>query len=317
MILDWEYQRNDPNITVKMDRYITKTYPVQVVYEDSLTEGFVLADSLNLAPSVIKISGPESNFGNIAEVKTVVNMRELSEIGSGTVSAVLPLALYDSGGKPVADTSGLTLESHTTTLTATIYRLKTIQVVLSGVTGEPASGYRYVDAVLSNSTLSVSGLKSQVADLSVIYIPETVIDISGISENKEYEINAAMYLPEGVTLADGSGIVTITVNVESLDSARFNIPSNRIELYGAKDGYTYEIRTTSVTVIVSGFQDDLDIFSPDLLQMSVDVSGLADGLQTAPVQIADAPGYFIENQDVVRVYIYCTPPAETPAEPEE
>ncbi|MBP5254533.1 MAG: hypothetical protein J6Z23_04025 [Lachnospiraceae bacterium] len=309
LVIDWEYLRNDPNIIVKMDRYITKTFPIQVVYEDSLSEGLVLADSLTLSPSSITVSGPESAFGSLSDVKTVVNMRELSEIGSGTVSAVLPLTLYDSAGKTVTNTSELILESAVTTLTATIYRLKTVQVILSGVTGSPASGYRFVNTVLSNNILAVSGLKSRVADLSVIYIPETVVDISGISETTDYEINASRYLPEGVTLAEGSGIVKVTVNVEPLDSERFNVPTDRIRITGQKEGYTYEIRTSSVTVIVSGLQDDLEIFSPDILEMSVDVSGLEDGLQNTEVRIGDAPGYFIENQDAVRVYIYCAPAA--------
>ncbi len=302
VIHDWSYVRNNPNINVVMDEQVTKEFIVELLPEDSLTEGLILEGSVEFIPNVVKVTGPKSRFSDVAAVKAAVNMKELSSVGSGNIQRAVELKLYDANNRVITDSS-LQLSSSNALMSATIDRLQTVTVIVNGTVGTPAEGYRYLSSAVSPQTLTVQGLKGAVADFTEVYIPAEAIDITGISGQKDYQVDVTRYFPDGVRLSDGDGIVTVHIDVEPVTSRRFEIRPGDILIYGEEDDYEYSLRSMEVDVLVQGFDEDLDVFRVSKLGPAVDVSGLEEGYHEVTIEINNVAGYRIENAEELVTYV--------------
>ena len=307
VVVSWNYQRNDPNITVVMDQYIQKAFKVELLAEDSLAEDLILEDSLSFTPSEVIVGGPSESFGSLSSVKAVVSLQDLSEYGGGVIEKEVPIGLYDANDQLISNDSGtFDVAVETVTLTATISRRQTVNIRVAGVKGEPASGYRYLSCTVEPENLGVRGPKSVLADLTEIFIPEDVIDISGISEDHVYTVDISPYLPDGVSLESDNSFVSVRVSVEAVTERTMVIPRENIALSGRNSDYEYEIRTPSVSLLVKGFKEDLDVLTISTLAPEVNVSGLAPGTYYLPLKITEPSGYIFENDKDVYVYVNVT-----------
>ncbi|MBP5224795.1 MAG: hypothetical protein J6Z38_04355 [Lachnospiraceae bacterium] len=302
IIHDWSYVRNNPNINVVMDERVTKEYPIQLLPEDSLTEGLILEGSVVFNPAVVTVTGPKTRFADVAAVKAAVNMKELSNEGSGNIQRLVELRLYDANNRVISDSS-LKLSVTYSMMSATIDRLQSVTVIVSGTIGTPSEGYRYLSSAVSPQTLSVQGLKGAVADFTEVYIPAEDIDITGITGPKDYQVDVTKYFPDGVRLSDGDGIVTVHIDVEPVTSRRFEIRPGDILIYGEEEGYEYTLRSMEVDVMVQGFDEDLDVFRVSKLGPAVDVSGLEEGYHEVPIEINTVAGYRIENAEELVTFV--------------
>ena len=304
VINSWNYLRNDPYITVSMDEYIEKQFKVELLAEDSLTEGLILEDSLSFDPAEITVSGPLSRFGSVTSVKAVVSLQELSENGGGVIEKDVEVGLYDANDRLILNSdNALTLSETTVRLTAVISRRQSVYVRVAGVTGEPADGFRYLSCKVEPETIGVRGLKSSLADLTEVFIPGDVIDISGISEDTVYPVDVTPYLPDGIELEGSSGMVNVIVSVEAVTEKTVTIPAENIGIVGAREGYHYEFRTPSVSLTVRGFQEDLDVLTLSSLSPKVIVAELGAGTYYLKVEINTVPGYTYVNVDSLRIYL--------------
>lgn len=317
VIIDWSYNKNDPNITVAMDNFIEKEFAVQLLTTDELTEGLILDNTIAFDPETIRVSGPKSRFGNITAVKAVVDLAELSADGGGMFSREVELKLYDANDNVVSNSDGaLRLNHDTSVMSCTVSRLQTAKVVIDGVTGIPKDGYRYVSCEAEPETVSLKGLKVNVADLSEIHIPAEAIDISGISGDMTYAVNVADYLPEGVSLAGNNGVVNVTVYIEHIEASQIILTSDMITINGMKAGFSYQIISDAV-LKVQGFKEDLDFLNALDLLPAVNVAGLNPGTHTVPVKIVKPAGYYFDNEETLAVQIVVTNEAEETVEPSE
>ena len=316
IVLDWNYSKNDPNITVEMDDYIRKNFAVQLLAENSLTEGLILENSISFDPAIVTVSGPSSKFSSLSSVKAVVNLDELSEGGGGYFVKEIDLQLYDANDNPLNNTDGMLVLDHTyTTMQATVSRIQTVSVIVSGTVGTPQYGYRYVSSSAEPSVISVQGLKSTVADLTELDIPAEYIDISGISADTTYQVDITPLLPDGVSLAEGDGIITVSIFVEQLQSSTFSVPVSDIRISGKKSSLEYDISESAVTVTVKGFKEDLELLTADSLVLSADFSNYKEmGTYQVPVKIQEISGYTIVNPGDVTLTLKVT---EIPASSDE
>ena len=301
LILDWSYSRNDPNIVVVMDEIIEREFTVELLATDRLTEGLVLAGSVSFRPETVTVSGPLSRFGRVASVKAQVSLSEFTDGNGGTFTEEVPIYLFDGNDKILTD-SQITLSQDTVTMTAIVSRVKTSQVKLLGTTGKVAQGYRYVSSEVSPETVSVYGLKGTVADLSEIYIPDTAVDITGLTGDEEYELNIEDYLPEGVKLLDGTnGTITVKVFVEALVTQSYPIYLYDMDIIGKASDMEYTIDTTGLRLVVSGLEEDMKVFKLSNVRPVLDLTDYEPGTYRVPVTILKLAGYEFPNVDDLSV----------------
>ena len=317
IVLDWNYSRNDPNITVVMDEIVTKSYPVELLPTDNLTEGLVLGGSVTFNPATATVRGPLSKFSNVAAVKAKVSLSEFTEGTGGTFTETVKLAMYDGNDRVIEDKT-LTLTPDESVMTAIVSRVQTTMVKLAGTTGTVAPGYRYVNYTLSPERISVYGLKSVVADLSEITIPESAVDITGITEDREYTLNIIDYLPDGVRLLDGTGYeIKVMVHVEPLVTEEVLIDVNDIAKEGENEDYLYEYEVEELYLKVTGLEEDVKVFKISDVNPSVDVSELEPGTHDVNVTVTGKKGYTFDNADSLFIRVTVTDPAAESTEEEE
>ena len=315
VVLEWSYAKNDPNVIVEMDRYISKEFTVKTHWENRISEGLVIQNEPVYDPLTVTVSGPSSKFGNIVSVMASVNLRDFSD-GGGTYTKELDLHLYDANENIIQNAdNALSMSEEKATMTVTINRTQTVSLQLSGCSGEPAPGYRYVSSSVEPETVSVAGSKSIVADLTVLQLPPECVDITGLTESQDFVVDIRDYLPDGVTLATEAGEVTVHVDIEAVVTKVYEISAKDVSVTGERDGYSYEIRSSSLKYSVIGFQEDLDAFDIWAINPCIDVSGLEEGVSAIQVNYTAVPGYEFPDAEGKVIYVSVKAPEET-TEPE-
>ena len=298
VVLDWNYARNDPNITVVMDRFITKEFKVELLPTDSMTEGLILGDSVTFDPETISVSGPETRFTNLASVKALFSLSDLTEGEGGVFTKDITVNLYDANDKVIQNTDNrFSLSQTNVTMTAIVSRIRSTSVKSMGTVGEVAEGYRYVTSTISPDSLTVYGLKSTIADLTEVTIPASAIDITGLTGDKTYEINILEYLPEGVSLVDATKeTVNVTVHVEKLVTKKFTLTENDLIVNGKKDGFEYTIEPFSYEISVTGLQEDIDVFRISETRPTISLDAVEEeGEHEVEIGFAAVQGYSFEG----------------------
>lgn len=315
VVIDWNYYRSDPNITVVMDDYIEKTFPIGILTSSSLSEGLVLKDSIFSVPETVTISGPLTRFGNIAAVKASVDLEQLSDLGAGTFKLHAPLRLYDANDNVVTNSDGaLKFETENVQITATIAREGTVQIKAAGVSGAPKDGCRFSSMSIRPNTISVHGMNDNTV-FSEIVIPAADININGISEDTVYEVDITKYLPEGIVLDDGiSPTVQVTVSVEQQIAEQIPIPREYVSIENQNAQYIYALDGNVTALYVRGYREELASFNTVELNPWVSVNGLEAGRHTVKVNITQLPGFVYENAGALYVTVVITPAETTPPE---
>ena len=317
LILDWNYTRNDPNITVVMDEIVTRSFPVELLPTDSLTEGLVLGGSVTFNPASVTVRGPQSKFSSVTAVKAKVSLSEFTEGTGGTFTETVKLALYDGNDRVIEDRL-LSVSPSESVMTAIVSRVRMTTVKLAGTTGTVAKGYRYVNYTMTPEQISVYGLKSVVADLSEIVIPESAVDINGLTEDREFTLSIIDYLPDGVSLLEGTGDeIRIMVHVEPLVTEEVPIEVSDIIFTGENEDYVYEYEAEGLKLQVTGLEEDVKVFKISDVLPSVDVSGLEPGTHDVKVQVGTKTGYTFDNAEDLTIQVTITDPAAESSAEEE
>ena len=146
------------------------------------------------------------------------------------------------------------------------------------VTGEVASGYRYTGVECELKSVPVVGLKSALASLNTITIPEDELDVSGAKANIVRTIDLNEYLPDGVSLAGmSSSEITVTLTVEQLKEREYTVRVDSDCYVGTNSAYSYQSDPSTVTVRVRALQEELDSLQLTASDLSLNVSGMGEG----------------------------------------
>ncbi len=313
IILNWEFEKGDPYVTVALDDYITKTFPVLVMTENTISGGLKLQGDITFSPDTVDLSGPSSAFGNIASVYAVV---DLSQLTGGELSNEIPLTIFDANGKEIKTPAAITMDHSTSTMHALVLNQQAVKVLCDGTVGTPAEGYRLESITVDPDYISVKGLKDVVSSFTEIVIPSNLINISGVEGSQQYTIDISSYIPEGVTIVSGSKEVTVSVVMEKWVQRTIEIPIEEISIENPNELYSYEI-FASLKIKVRGFEDVLDALSTASFKAYIDVENLEPGNQNqALVHLSNISGVTVDNPEslFVRVLITEQEPSETPTE---
>jgi len=297
LILDWTYVRSDPNITVSMDEYISKTFPVQLLAEDDLVEGLYLDGVIAFYPETITISGPSSSFGSISSVKAPVRLSTLTDNNGGIISADVLVSAYDANDKPLSLGNDLSMSQTTVNMNATLHRMQTIDIVANEVTGTPAEGYRFVSATVNPSQIVVQGLRENIQTLSEIEIPAEWLDVTDINKKTTFKFDISSLIPDNVILVSTQTIVSVVVDIELWTSQEITINEQDIKLIGEDAKYEYVLGKLPYSFFVKGFKEDLVFVSAAKFLSSVDVSDLEPGLHYIPITLKEVEGCVIAESD--------------------
>lgn len=221
-------------------------------------------------------------------------MGQISSVGiefdvegaTADVSGMATPVYYDANGNVLKDL-GESVRTLSGDVSYSMQILKVREIPLDFVvSGEVAAGYRYTGAEASLRTISVAGLKSDLASLNTITIQDPALNIQGATQDKVCQIDLADHLDPKLSIAGlENTVVEITLRVERLRERSFTAEAKDITLTGQEDSLSYSLGDSKAEIRVRGLKEDLDSLSVDKMNIQADVTGLTPGVHTLTAQI--------------------------------
>ena len=268
---------------------------LKIQTEDILTKSFALEarpagtpgegcqpGTISIIPSQVSVRGPVSLMGQISSVGIEFDV----EGATADVSGMATPVYYDANGNVLKDL-GESVRTLSGDVSYSMQILKVREIPLDFVvSGEVAAGYRYTGAEASLRTISVAGLKSDLASLNTITIQDPALNIQGATQDKVCQIDLADHLDPKLSIAGlENTVVEITLRVERLSERSFTAEAKDITLAGQEDSLSYSLGDSKAEIRVRGLKEDLDSLSVDKMNIQADVTGRTPGVHTVTAQI--------------------------------
>lgn len=307
------------SVRLNIETIMSRRFPITVETVGKIMDGFLMGQT-TVSPTSVVVSAPESVIAKIDHAGVSINISNLSE----PAEYVSEIILYNDAGEelnPSSMTPYYRITSETATVTAEVFSVKTLPIIYSvqnqsGV----ASGFRFTGAELSKTGIQVQGLKSRLAELTGIVIPDGRLDVAGAAGDIQIDLNIAGYLPDTVKLTDPEDqILHIVLHVEQLVTDVYDV-INQIELYGIDRSLEYHKLDSYARLWFRALKEDFNHFSVSMIHATVDVSDLGPGTYDLPVSVRVDDDVFERiNELTIRLEIVDPGASQQPVEqpPEE
>lgn len=274
------------SIDVEVETLLTKTFPVEIILNGDLAENVYLSAPRLSAENVL-VTGPRSAVETVKSVKANVNAEDLQH----TPQVRAALTAYDKDGRTVKDVS---INIRDVKISYSLQEPKQVPIQIE-VTGTPAAGYQIGKITCVPASAQIIGKAENLTNISAIQ--PHAIDISGLTESASHMLTLADYLPEGLSVAEGSGTVAqVVVEIIPLSSKQITLEPASLTLTGTEEEKLYTVEAVQLTV--SGKTEALDSLQPEAVTASADVTGLTDGTHTVPLQLKLPEGLTAEDVTV-------------------
>jgi YbbR domain-containing protein len=284
-----------PTVSVRIERLTSRTLLVQPRFSNEPPAG-TRAGEAAVAPTEVRVTGPESDVARIAAVLGTVRF------GDGQTdieSPDTPAIPVDAAGVPI---DGLEVEPGVVTVKVPVLptaTTRTVPVVFT-LRGVVAPGYWVVGAAMDPFAVTVRGEEEVLKTLD--RIETQPIDVGDLSATRTLTVGLAV--PAGVTLLRPTDIA-VTVTVQALAGTR--VFSSAIVVTGLLPNHIAELDITSAGVLVAGPVPTLANMPPAQVVASVDAAGRGPGTYAVDVAIRVPAGVTVQTVQPIRVTLTIKP----------
>lgn len=267
-------------VKVQTEELQTKSFTLTAKTDGKPQEGYQEGE-VSIFPAQVSVKGPLSKVGQISTVGIEFSV-------DGAVSEVSGMAApkyYDANGNELELGDSVTTIGGEVSYLMQILKVKLLPLDFV-VSGEVAEGYRFTGAESAVSTVSVAGLKSDLASVNTISVQDPSLNIEGATEDRVCEIDLSSYLDSKLTIAGmADTTIQVTLKVEPLRERIFHIEPEDLVLTGEEEMYSYRLDKERVDVVIRGLKEDLDSLSVDKMNLRAEVSGLKRGTHTVQAEL--------------------------------
>lgn len=297
-------------IQIKTEEIQEKPFELWIQKTGKQEDGYAVGD-ISLTPRVIYATGAVSAIGKINSIGVVVSV----EGANSDFTTIVTPVFYDSNGNSIDLGKDVTL--NTTEITAKVTMLKVKDLALDfQVRGTVADGYRFTGVESDIKSVSVEGMKSQLASLSTLVIPGEYLNLDGATRDVVVQVDLSELLPENVNIAgDGDVVANVTMKVEPLEIRGFQVDLKDAVLEGASEDLKYEFNATSVQVDIEGLTEDLDALSESTFKPVIDVSGMTEGEHRGNLTLTPGEGFEVINIEGFDVTVTAVDPSRSSTSP--
>lgn len=254
-------------VKIQLDESKSKNVQLLVKYQGQQAEGYVV-ETPSVDPNRIKITGAATKIDQVDHAEVRVDITDISS----KLSTRETIRLYDAEGNQLEDSS---IDKTVTqaNVTVTVLPTKTVPIKYS-VSGVIEDGYYMTGTESSLREVTIAGNAAVLNSINEILIPETLLDITGQTEDMVINYNLEQALPSGVKLVDSqNNKVTFHVYIEEEVQSSLNILPENIQLINIPENVEYEILAdrSSYEMKVTGLQDRIDKLNVSNLRANVDI----------------------------------------------
>ena len=171
-------------IKITTEALQTKAFTLKAYPQGEAADGYE-AGEVTMVPSQVTVKGPTSLIGQISSVGIRFNIDGAVADVSGTATP----EYFDANGNVLSDL-GDSVKTVGGDVSYTMQILKVKEVPLDfDVSGEVADGYRYTGPKTDIKSVSVAGLKTDLASVSTITIQGPSLNVQGATKDVECEID--------------------------------------------------------------------------------------------------------------------------------
>lgn len=285
-------------IRVKTEDLQRKSFEIRAKVIGEAAEGYDKGTP-SVSPNYINVSGPMSVVGQISAVGIVINV----DGADSNLSDSAPVVCFDANENEIPTDERITFSRSSVDYTMPILKRKSL-VLNFEPEGRVADGYRYTGIESSRPSVTVNGLKSDLANINSITIPSSELNMDGATGDKEVTLDISQYLPEGVYLSDESSKkVKVVIKVEALESRTFELKTSQIKRVGYHSDYEYQYDRDSVNVVIRGLKEDLDQLSAAALGAEMDVEDMVPGENSGEITFQLGDAYELVSYDRIQVTV--------------
>lgn len=290
------YKVDPSTVTVVVYKKMSETREVtaDIIHKDYLDTKLNI-DSVSLNKDKVTIKGPEYKLAEVASVKALIDINNLSSQSVGRVPlSDVQLVAYDDSGN-VVDVEIVPENLEAEVSISSPRKTVPVRIVTEGeLDGKSIK-------TLTSSVEEVTLYGSQEALDAIEYLP-VPIDISGINSDKNYTVNLTN--PSGIREISVKTIVVKLVVDEAITKEVSNV---RIGYTNKADEYAAQVVGDKyVTVIVKGSQSVINTLDPSTITASVDLAGLGVGEHEVEVTVGGSDNRLSYTSRVKKIRVIIT-----------
>lgn len=268
--IDAEYQSMTiypANMKVQIENIISENKEVQYYFEGEPEETYIALDPI-ITPSVIQVTGPESQLGLLSSVVVPIPIDGATQ----DVTLYYTPDLLDSQNSTVGK---LELNVEEVAVTVPIQQTKTVDIRFLAY-DTVQEGYRLMDVSLDSASTVIRGKSEDIDGIDEIVIND--VSLYSMTFDTTVEVFLEDYLPDNVHVYSPVKDAVVNIEVEPIvektiefdieDIDIRNIPEDAIFKYG-------NLRTLSV--IIKGINDELDEINIETLNPYINLLDLEPG----------------------------------------
>ena len=256
------------SVTVTVGEMDSKTVPIRC---DIV--GFT-AGELTLDPAELNLRGQRDDLLNIAYAKVTLDISGADR----TVVQALEWELYDYNDIKI-DNPAVRSKVKTVQATLPVKTSKEVNLVVNFV---PAAGSTLdtIQYTVSPDKVTLVGEKDVLDTIDAIVLDTLYLQDLQPSQSLTYSVTA----PEGTTLAENVGPVTVTIVVTGVTERNVTVTAFNCE--NVPEGFSAVPVTESLNILLRGLESEMAQITAEDLRITVDLSGITEpGVHTVPVTV--------------------------------
>ena len=284
-------------INIKLENITEKTMPVKSELNVT-TSNSTYVKNISFSTNQITVSGPEETVNEVSKLVVRGNVTA----NNSTTTASFPVVAVDSSGNVVND---VVLSTNNVQTTITVEKGKLVPIKVQ-TTGELRAGLTLENIIANPNTIKILGSES-VLDSTDEILSEP-INLNSITGNETIITN--LIVPRNITLLPNENEINVDVKVSGADennsenvingntetTKTFEIP---ITIEGSLSGYTANLSSNTVTVVLKGTKKELDNLQASNLSCKIDISKLTKegGVVSPTVDINNENNVLVDSQN--------------------
>ncbi|GGH88934.1 YbbR domain-containing protein [Pullulanibacillus pueri] len=262
-------------VTVTIQKKLTKTFPVSVdlLNRANIADGYSVGD-YEVSPETVSVTGAEEIVNQIAFVKGVIDLKDVSK----SVDETVPLNAYDKNGNQ------LTVDIKPATAKVKIpIENPSKEVPISVIPkGEPSDGYAIESMDVAQDSVKVFGEKDTLDGLSEIKQIEVPVD--GLRKTETVQVDVPV--PKDAERVEPDKIdVTVHVGKETTRTIE-DIPIMVNDIASKDRDTTFtDPESGALEVEVTGAESVLNQLRRTDITATIDVSKLSSGKHEVPIKL--------------------------------
>ncbi len=254
-------------VTLNFEPITYKEFPITVKVKGTPTLGYK-ADDPVVAPQVVRVQGPASLVGQVAQAQVLVEIDEKQSDVIGDYE----LLLLDADNNPVVNVE---TAPKTVTVNVPISQLGYIRDLAVSVSleGQPAPGYRIANLEVIPPIVKVIGSSSAVRNAPG-FLQTLPINMEGITQSLTTTVG--LQLMEGLSvITPPRPYVTASLSIEAVQSGlKLDV---KPEVVGLHDPFTVTVGIESVVVILNGPLTIMETLPITGVRLTLDLTNLTPG----------------------------------------